>query len=654
MERAAYQAEVRAFLAESEANILGKLTRNYSFRHLEEQQIAAWSYQIKDLKRALINYPTAYLFFEFEIPRIGKRADIILLISNYVVIVEYKVGAKNYDLNAIDQVYDYALDLKNFHGASHFLTIFPLLVATDASKSEFRLQVDNDGVARPILTNSSSLSEILDKLLVKNQPTQLDAELWAAAPYHPTPTIIEAAQHLYEGHSVEEISRNDAGAYNLTKTYNKIAEIIEYAKSNNRKIICLITGVPGAGKTLAGLHIATKRIRFLEDEHAVFLSGNSPLVAVLKEALARNKLESIRNLPKKNRLNKTSALREAGTFIQNIHHFRDEYLKSHQAPIEKVVIFDEAQRAWNKEKTSSFMKTKKRIDNFNKSEPDFLLSVMNRHDDWCVVICLIGEGQEINTGEAGISEWIYSLSQNYQNWSIYSSDKVLEVDEGAHLNKLDIHIETDLHLGVSLRSFRAENLSAFVGALIKGDKDAAKIYKGKLLDYPIYLTRNLNSAKEWLQKMARGSERIGLVASSNAIRLKPDGVFIKGGINPPLWFLNSKNDIRSSYHLEDVATEFEVQGLELDWVGVCWDANFRYEDSGWKTMNFKGTKWQAVHKEEDQRYISNAYRVLLTRGRQGIIIFIPHGNNSDTTRLCKYYDKTFNFLKDCGIDSIDQ
>jgi hypothetical protein len=651
-DRAAYQAEVKQFINESESSVLGKLTQNHCFRHLEEQQISAWIYQIKTLQEALAGFEDGYIFFEFEIPRIGKRADVVLLLSGNILVLEYKVGSDSYDSSSIDQVYDYALDLKNFHSASHLRSITPILVATRAAQIRLELSIGGDGVAKPLLVNSESLRKLFNEMPIQPPMSISECIAWANSEYRPTPTIIEAAQRLYEGHTVEEISRSDSGAINLTKTYGKVAEVIEYAKTNNKKVVCLVTGVPGAGKTLAGLNIATKRKRFVDDEHAVFLSGNSPLVAVLKEALARNKIESISHLPKAERIKKSVAYREASTFIQNIHHFRDEYLKTDNAPVEKVVIFDEAQRAWNQEKTSSFMKTKKRIQNFNMSEPEFLLSVMNRHDDWCVVVFLIGDGQEINTGEGGISEWFKALEKSYQDWDIFCSDKVVEANESANRGNLKIDIEPDLHLAVSLRSFRAENLSAFMGSVINGDLIGAKAYKNKLTDYPIYLTRSFEVAKRKLRSLARGNERIGLVASSNAIRLKPEGIYIKGGIDPPLWFLNGKSDIRSSFSLEDVATEFDIQGLELDWVGLCWDANYRFLDGKWCTANFSGTKWQAVHKLEQQSYIANSYRVLLTRGRQGLVIFIPLGDDSDETRPVKFYEGTCEFLKSCGIEEI--
>lgn len=656
--RFAYKAKVNQFLVTQENEILGQLTNQHKFRHLEQQQINSWRRQIAELKQTLVFFPDSTLLLEFEIPRIGKRVDAILIFDGSILVLEYKVGATTYDTSSIDQAYDYALDLKNFHKASHHLTIVPILIATDAPNKITTLDIRRDGIANPILANSASLLRVLNLLATSLPKVELGAENWISSTYHPTPTIVEAAQALYKGHKVGEISRSDAGAINLTKTCSHVSRVIDDAKVNNKKVICLITGTAGAGKSLAGLNIATERMRYLENEHAVFLSGNGPLVAVLREALVQDQLAENDFLPKDEKIKRKPAEQKASAFIQNIHHFRDDNLASDEAPVEKVVIFDEAQRAWNKEQTSSFMRRKRGQNNFDMSEPDFLLSVMNRHKDWCVVICLIGGGQEINTGEAGITEWITALKENYQDWEIHFSDEIFKSDYALSREWLEdqgplkLHIESDLNLSVSLRSFRAEKLSLFVSTVISGDAVKAKEIKGHLANYPIYLTRDLDKAKDQLRHWARGTERIGLVASSNAIRLKPSGIFVKGEIDPTLWFLKGKSDIRSSHYLEDVATEFDVQGLEIDWAGVCWDANFRIEDGKWITYNFSGSKWQSVHDPEKKKYIANSYRVLLTRGRQGIVIFIPEGDDSDPTRKKTFYDQTYEFLKSCGISEI--
>jgi hypothetical protein len=514
------------------------------------------------------------------------------------------------------------------------------------------------GVARPILVNSDNLSKALSLISITLPKVEFDHNIWINSTYHPTPTIIEAAKFLYKGHKVEQISRSDSGAINLSNTCRYISKLIDDAKSNHKKVICFVTGTPGAGKSLAGLNIAVQRMRYKENEHAVFLSGNGPLVTVLREALVQDELTRNNFLPKEKKIKRSQAEQKVATFIQNIHHFRDDNLVSNEAPIEKVVIFDEAQRAWNEKQTSSFMKNKRGQHDFSMSEPDFLLSVMNRHQDWCVVVCLIGGGQEINTGEAGLTEWISSLKRYYHDWELHVSEEIFRSDYALSKEWLEeqgtpkLHIESNLNLSVSLRSFRAEKLSAFVGAIISGNVNYASEIKKSLINYPIFLTRNLEKAKDRLRKWARGNERIGLVASSNAIRLKPSGIFVKGEIDPKFWFLKDKSDIRSSNYLEDVATEFDIQGLEIDWAGVCWDANFRFENNKWATYTFSGSKWLSVHDLAKQKYIANSYRVLLTRARQGMVIFLPEGDDSDPTRQKKFYNDIYEFLISCGIEEI--
>nr|WP_286942570.1 MULTISPECIES: DUF2075 domain-containing protein [unclassified Acinetobacter] len=419
--------------------------------------------------------------------------------------------------------------------------------------------------------------------------------------------------------------------------------------------MCFLTGVPGAGKTLAGLNIANERLKADESEHSVFLSGNGPLVDVLREALTRDSVESAKRSGQ--RILRTEAERKAKAFIQNIHHFRDDNLRTPHAPIEKVVVFDEAQRAWQKEQVSKFMQQKKGITNFDMSEPEYLISVMDRHEDWCAIICLIGGGQEINTGEAGVSEWIESLKTKYQSWDIYYSDKIL-AEPNTYLNNSDLshwleqhgHQKTDLHLSTSVRSFRSEKVASLIQSILDNQNDqAAQIFQDIKHNYPIKITRDLDKAKNWLRHQARGTERIGLITSSGAKRLKAEGIYVKNNISPTDWFLNHQDDTRSSYYLEDIATEFDIQGLEIDYTCVAWDINLYY-DQGWKFQNFKGSKWQNINKDSAKSYLLNAYRVLLTRARQGMVIFIPAVDGKDPTRPQKYYDSIYNYLVSCGLD----
>lgn len=656
MKRAYYSSSIKAFLIESENSILGQLTASHSNRTLEELQINAWKKQIQVLKNQLRNF-SGQIYFEFSIPRMGKRVDNIIIIDNMIFIVEFKVGAGGYQKQAIEQTIDYTIDLKNFHEGSHHAKLIPLLVVTDAKDCQtFTNHVDIINHQDVAKSNQFNLTQTLDSFINKNEAA-IDVTYWENSIYKPTPTIVEAAQALYKGHNVKEITRSDAGAINLTKTNEKINQVIEASKRNKIKSICFVTGVPGAGKTLAGLNTAVQRMKTDEDEHAVFISGNGPLVDVLREALTRDAVETARLEQKK--LTKKQAAIKANAFIQNIHHFRDDNLKSDKAPIEKVVIFDEAQRAWTRVQASSFMKRKKGIESFNKSEPEFLIEVMNRHFDWCTIVCLIGGGQEINTGEAGLEEWIGSLKNHFMDWDIHYSSLILDSDNYIKSNSIKNWLaengnsKPELHLAVSVRSFRSEKLSDFVHALLELNTQTAKsIYAQIKDDYPIVITRNIDAAKSWLRAQAKGSERIGLVSSSGANRLRPLGIDVKNTISAPIWFLNDSIDIRSSYFLEEVATEFDIQGLEIDWACLAWGANFHFNNDTWQYLNFKGTKWQNINQPVAKEYLKNAYRVLLTRARQGMVIFIPEGVNVDYTRKKEYYDGTWSYLKSLEIEEI--
>ncbi|WP_441279890.1 DUF2075 domain-containing protein [Bradyrhizobium sp. 63_E2_N1_3] len=658
MNGAFYSSSIQELVDLTPEAILGSLAKQNPFA-LDALQRNAWLSQI-ELVRAQFRGLDGWIAFEFAIPRMGRRADVVVTTAGVVFVIEFKVGSDRFDAAALDQVVDYALDLKNFHAGSHDRRIVPIVVATMAANSAIELDWENDGIASPVKSNGGNLREILGRI-VREIPKQaeLDGAQWSRTGYKPTPTIIEAAQALYQGHRVEDITRSDAGAKNLSQTAASLADIIEDAKAHRRKAICFVKGVPGAGKTLAGLNLVTLRTKAHEDEHAVFLSGNGPLVEVLREALARDQHAQLKERGEKSR--KSDALRKVKSFVQNIMHFRDSNLVTSEPPIERVAVFDEAQRAWDAKHLANFMSQKKGQTNFQMSEPEFLISVMDRHDGWCTIICLIGGGQEINAGEAGLTEWFSALQRSFRNWKVYTSEQLAHRDYhwGQDLPALLAGLESEslpaLHLAVSVRSFRAEKLSAFVGALVAGEAEEAKaLYQAIKDTYPIVLTRELGHARQWLRDRGRGSERVGLVASSGASRLKPEGINVHEKIEATTWFLNGKDDVRSSYYMEDPATEFDIQGLELDWVGVCWDADFRSVDGRWQFYRFAGTRWQNVNDDNRKVYLTNAYRVLLTRARQGMVIYIPRGDSIDATRPPAFYDGTAAFLAECGLRLLDR
>jgi hypothetical protein len=650
-----YGASIAEFVHASTEAVLGELTRNCEFALIPTQR-DAWLAQIEFLRPQLKDL-SGSIFFEFNIPRMGRRIDVVLVSGPAIFAVEFKVGEKTFERSAIDQVWDYGLDLKNFHEASHDASIVPILIATEATECPvIEPQADADKLYRPIVVDPQNFRNALDAALRSVSGPAVDSEAWSRASYHPTPTIVEAARALYAQHSVGAIARFDAGAQNLHVTSRRIEELVDEAQAKRRKRICFVTGVPGAGKTLVGLNLATRRE---EDEptHAVFLSGNGPLVAVLREALTRDEVARRKKQGEKVRKGKVGESVKA--FIQNVHHFRDDALIDVGPPIEHVVIFDEAQRAWNLKQTASFMLRKKRRPGFSDSEPEFLISYMDRHKDWAVIVCLVGGGQEINTGEAGIDAWLDAVNRRFPEWEMFISKRLTDTEYAAG-RVLEIvrerprtEFDDSLHLAVSMRSFRAENVSAFVKALLDCEKEEAKKAFAELAErYPIAITRDLNVAKQWIRERARGTERYGLVASSKAMRLKPHAIDIRVSVDPVHYFLNEKEDTRSSYYFEDAATEFQVQGLELDWVCVAWCGDFRFTDSGWSYHDFRGDRWCNIANRDNRIYLRNAYRVLLTRARQGMVVFVPPGDASDPTRSPAFFDSTFDYLKELGINEI--
>jgi len=652
MKRTYYQSSCDVFCAKTPEEILGEIVANNAFA-LEQMQRDAWIYQINLLKAVVASLPGSGIAFEYTIPRIGARIDNVLVCNGVIYVIEFKVGEHSYPKHAAQQVLDYALDLKYFHKASQTRKVVPILICTHAEDLNPEITRDEDDTYHVIRANARMIRPIIEYLSTQLHDSPIAIEDWVSSPYMPTPTIIEAAQALYRGHDVKEISRSDSESYNLSLTSDIINKIIDFSKERNRKSICFITGVPGAGKTLAGLNIANARHNFKDEEHAVFLSGNGPLVDVLREALARD--EALRS---NGQVRVGLSRKKASAFIQNIHHFRDDALSTDAAPNERVAIFDESQRAWTKEQTASFMIKRGHL-NWEMSEPEFLISIMDRHKDWAVIVCLVGGGQEINTGEAGLPAWFDALKKHFPHWDVYTSNRITdqEYTRGMPITELFGNLKItafdNLHLAVSLRSFRSESVSDFVKSLLDEDRQKAQTILQSLKGtYPILITRDLSTAKKWVLSKARASERFGIIASSGAKRLKTLGIWVQNEIEAEEWFLNPAGDVRSSNFLENTATEFDIQGLEIDWAIVAWDANYRFIDNHFQYFNFIGTRWNTVRIAEDRLYLKNAYRVLLTRSRQGFIIFIPHGDDVDETRKSEFYDGTYQYLKSLGIPEI--
>lgn len=704
--RCLFHSSFNEFIEADRFSILGRIHDAFHGQALTTTD-EAWLGEIQLLQQALSPWKDeeAEIIFEYDIPRLGKRIDVVLLLRGLIFCLEFKVGQKDALQSDVEQVMDYALDLKNFHRYSHDHIIVPILIPTNhkSTSSTFTPSIYNDFIFNPLITGATGLQDLIQKVLLHaNANTAGTIKDWIISPYTPTPTIIEAARSLYENHSVENIIRHEADNVTTDATIANVLEVINRSKRNREKSICFVTGVPGAGKTLVGLDVAVKQSyqadgTFNVDDGAVYLSGNGPLVAVLTEALARDNYAKSKEKGEDKKL--SDSRREVSKFIQIIHRYRDNMLakikdpiingnleidpdkavKLHQSgygEVEHVAIFDEAQRAWTHERIANYLKrggtygNKLKVDNFPMSEAAFLIWSLDRREDWATIVCLIGGGQEINTGEAGISEWIAALNDRFPHWKVYISNKLTEPEyaEGKVNELLDhnhnVIFSDKLHLGVSLRSFRAERLSAFVHAMLSFNPDAKALYTNVVSHgYPIVLTRSMDKARDWLRKQARGTQQTGILISKVSARFKPLAVHVlpQSEDNAVHWFLEDKTDVRSSNYLEEAATEIQVQGLEVDFACVLWDADMRCDNGKWTFWKFNGkTQWIPEKNNETQKYMLNAYRVLLTRARQGIIICVPEGNDKTTpegfpedhTRLPSYYNSTYNYFKKIGITEI--
>ena len=709
MSRCLYNSNFRTFLNTGDNSIFGLLCERYHGEALTTTR-EAWKSEITIMKDVLANFADkqGQIIFEYDIPRLGKRIDVVLLLKGIVFCLEFKVGESRILEADVDQVLDYALDLKNFHKFSEDRIIAPILIATNHrnSSTDIQMSVYDDRVVNPLMTGKSGISTLINEML-KRFPNETPVNSdWIISPYAPTPTIIEAAKSLYENHTVEDITRHEADKVSTDRTIAYILDVIKKSKDAQEKSICFVTGVPGAGKTLVGLDVAVKQTyqgqdEPIEEEQAVYLSGNGPLVAVLTEALAQDNYKKCRDNGEKKKI--TDSRREVSKSIQIIHRYRDNMLAKIKNPVENgileidpakavkmaksgfgevehVAIFDEAQRSWTHKRLADYLKrggtygNKLKVPNFPLSEAAFLIWSLDQREDWATIVCLVGGGQEINTGEAGISEWIKALNEQFPHWNVYISPKLTDAEyaEG-RVNELlkdnlNVTYSEDLHLSVSLRSYRAEKLSAFVHALLSFDENAATLYNEIKDKYPIVLTRDMAKARKWLHSKVRGTERTGVLVTKESARFKPLAVHVlpSGDENAVHWFLDDKTDVRSSNYLEDAATEIQVQGLELDYTCLLWDADMRYENGEWHFYRFNGqSKWteqiaNTESKQELQKYMLNAYRVLLTRARAGMVICVPTGNPNktvsgfweDSTRLPEFYDGTYQYLKSLGIEEI--
>jgi hypothetical protein len=657
---------------------LASLVREHahSFSEQRATQVAVWEQTLELTKRLCELFlrersetRTWTILYEFEIPRRRKRPDLVLLAGDVIFVIELKFGARDFDSAARWQVEEYALDLRDFHAGSSGRRIVPVLVATEAAvwRQQDSGEIPSAGTSFALPVQCTGAQDLgrcileLYDLLHESHLSPLDVDVYDSAPYRPVLSIIEAAEELFAGHSVREISH--AYADNLRGTVDALLESIELARSRRERVICFVTGVPGSGKTLAGLSaVHDPSIRGADRPPGIFLSGNGPLVKILIAALARDAAH-------REGAAKKVARREASAFIQNVHAFIEEHaFKSpHLAPPEQVVIFDEAQRAWDQQQIDKKRRSQGKA-MAARSEAGLILDIMERSPEWSVIIALVGGGQEIHTGEAGLAEWGRALGAREVSWKVFASPQVLPGSAprpgGRLLDRvadglLPITPEPRLHLGVSVRSPRAQHLSDWVDAMLDGRSDDAHQRLRGLREFPIVLTRDLDQTRRWLRARAGSDRRCGLLASSGARRHRAYGIELSSefrhGYPYEDWFLEGLSDVRSSCQLEVAATQFECQGLELDWVGLCWGGDLTYQGSStsWSFRRFTGSSWKRVNGEEERSFLLNRYRVLLTRARYGMLIWVPPGNALDATLDPLRFDETHAYLQACGVPILE-
>ncbi len=664
-----YSASIQGFLSQSSAVVIGELTRHHT--GTTPAQLLSWEHETSILQQSLAEVciknsaaPSWGILLEYQMFRLHRRIDAVLLSGGFVCVIEFKIGARHYDQSGIRQVEDYSLDLRDFHAATRGRYVVPVLCASEAPSNPPNYLKFTDEVSNTLLANAENLSHVV-LWAAKQVPKKGEAiriEEWGSAAYSPVPSIIDAAEMLYAAHDVEEIHSALAEQKNLTETTDRLIEIIANAQRNKKRVLCFVTGVPGSGKTLVGLN-AVHDSRFRGDcrPSGAFLSGNTPLVAVLREALARDE-------KKRTGCKKSEADRRTKAQIQLLMRYLDQYLESepNNAPHENVIVFDEAQRAWD----AAYGKQKFGRD---ASEPSLFLDIMARHDDWAVIVALVGSGQEINKGEGGLSEWGSSITQYNANarpakrWDIYASPHVLEataVTAGDIIfnngvpQYQNVFRDEALHLPVSIRSHRCEVANAWIDAVLEGNSKKAHDYVHSIDHFPVYMTRSIVDMRSWLNESTRGMRRCGLVASSDARRLRGYGLGVTlstqdlSGITN--WFLCDRGDVRASYQLEVTATEYACQGLELDRVGLCWGGDMVWENTNesWIYKKFRGTTWQNVGQESAQKNLKNTYRVLMSRAREALVIWVPPGETSDPTRLPKCMNETAIYLRECGVKDL--
>jgi hypothetical protein len=642
------------FRSQTPAQIAASLAYEQAARFgtLELKQRDSWEASAALLQDALAEGDaTWHIFMECDLLRLEKRADAILLTDRAIFMLEFKMGTQKPDLNDLRQTDNYAMDLHDFHAGSRGLPIIPVLIAPSLPQRDLDLPLFWHGVAPVMVANAAMLRDIVARAqaAIPRPAKPIDANAWAHAAYRPVPSVLEAARLLYRRNAVPDIGATRADAHNLTRTTDAIARVIAKAKTKDGRYVVFVTGIPGAGKTLCGLNLVFGALR---ESGAAFLSGNVPLVTVLREALARDAAPQ-------GGAAFQAAERAARTALQNVHRFLEHHvIHAHETPEARIIVFDEAQRAWDQAQATR--DGQRRKSHLSLSEPAHTLEIMARHDGWSVIVALIGNGQEINTGEAGLAEWGRVIAASPSWRAVAAQRSITAADPAQRLAKGAapwLAFDDDLDLQTPIRSLRSSRGTEWVDAVLRGDARAACAIAEATPELPYYITRDAKAWRAALRARTRGLRRAGLVASAGARRLRAEGL----GVQVPDiadWFLKRWPDIRSSEALETFATEYDCQGLELDVVGLAWGGDFLRYAGQWRARRFVGHRWQIVRGAEEQRYILNTYRVLLTRARYETIIWVPPGSASDdpfhdATRPSAEMDALADFLRASGARPLE-
>lgn len=641
---------VAGFLAGEDATLVNALAAQamQAHRRNEATQLRAWAATLRCLRAALAGWEAAAgwrLVLEFPMRRLGRRIDALLVTPRAVLVIEVKENASNFAAEARRQVEDYALDLQDFHAGSRGRVIVPILLATAAHPAPQPWPLGIGGVAAVLEAGEASLAGLLRDLWVRLPAGELDVAGWSAAPYRPVPGIVEAARSLYARNSVAEIADAGAAAHNLRGTTDAILAACAAARAEGRHVVLFVTGTPGAGKTLCGLNVVFGAER---RDHATFLTGNPTLVHVLREALVRDAVAAGEQA--------RAARQRMRSAIQALPHFRDHHIaRADERPAERIAVIDEAQRSWSR--AHAIRSSADRPVKLTDSEPGHLLDIMARHTDWAVLVCLIGNGQEIHTGEGGLAEWGAALAER-PLWQVRAAGQDGGTARQSLAGLAGVAVDPVLHLAIAMRSIRNPDAAAWADAVVRGDAAGARALAGRA-PLPFVLVRDLGHLRDVLRAEARGERRAGLIGSSGAKRLRAEGL----GVEVPhmdaravaRWFLDRwPQDVRASDALETMATEFACQGLELDVAGLCWGGDFIRHGNAWLPRRFAGTDWQRVHRPDDREYLANTYRVLLTRARRLTVIWVPRGDAGDRTRDPAEMDAVADFLSACGVQNAER